>query len=106
MWCVIELRKIKNDINVTRMANSFVFTFQLVIFAMLFDHCKYRLIQSIRMNYCNVNFSNLSIKLNVINKHEILSDDASTDYYMSFQKDGKMSNSTWAAYTGEIKDVM
>ena len=25
---------------------------------------------------------------------------------MSFQKDGKMSNATWAAYTGEIKEVI
>ena len=38
--------------------------------------------------------------------HAFISDDASSDYYMSFQKDGKMSNSTWAAYTGEIKEVI
>ena len=38
--------------------------------------------------------------------HKFISDDANSDYYMSFQKDGKMSNSTWAAYTGEMKEVI
>ena len=38
--------------------------------------------------------------------HKFISDDANPDYYMSFQKDGKMSNSTWAAYTGEMKEVI
>ena len=38
--------------------------------------------------------------------HKLISDDANSDYYMSFQKDGKMSNSTWAAYTGEMKEVI
>ena len=44
-------------------------------------------------------------EFSIIN-HAFISDDASSDYYMSFQKDGKMSNSTWAAYTGEIKEVI
>ena len=34
-----------------------------------------------------------------------LSGEASSDYFMSFQRDGKMSNSTWAAYTGKIEQV-
>ena len=30
---------------------------------------------------------------------------AASNYYMSFQRDGKMSNMTWAAYLGKVDQV-